>query len=92
MNGKTNIEGLPKAARVARARWRSRRGLLELELLLADFARERLPALTERELAEYERLLGCDDLDVHAWLLGRESAPSEVSDIVAKISRHLARV
>ena len=91
MNGKTNSEELSTAARIARARWRSRRGLLELELLLADFAAVRLPSLPGPQLAEYERLLGYDDLDMHAWLLDRVSAPADVANIVAEIRRHLDR-
>ncbi|MGE0625447.1 MAG: succinate dehydrogenase assembly factor 2 [Pseudomonadales bacterium] len=88
-NGKGD-DGLAPEARLARARWRSRRGLLELELLLTPFARERLPSLPTRQLEAYERLLGCDDLDVHAWLLAREAPPADFQGIVAEIRRHLA--
>ena len=84
------VDGLPAEARLERARWRSRRGLLELELLLAPFARDRLPSISGPLMDAYERLLEYDDLDVHAWLLAREAAPPEVGEIVADIRRHLA--
>jgi antitoxin CptB len=84
-----DVDGLPDHARLERARWRSRRGLLELELLLAPFARERLPSVSESLMAAYERLLEYDDLDVHAWLLARETAPPDVGAIVNEIRRHL---
>jgi len=85
-----NADGLPAGARLERARWRSRRGLLELELLLAPFARDRLPSVSSPLMDAYERLLEYDDLDVHAWLLAREAAPPEVGEIVTEIRRHLA--
>jgi len=88
-DGDTLPDGLTAEERIARARWRSRRGLLELELLLTPFARDRLPLLSAAMRADYDRLLGHDDLDVHAWLLDREATPPEVREIVAEIRRHL---
>ncbi|HEY5645506.1 MAG TPA: succinate dehydrogenase assembly factor 2 [Pseudomonadales bacterium] len=84
-----NEPQLSARSRVERARWRSRRGLLELELLLAPFARDRLASLSEPLMSAYERLLAFDDLDVHAWLLGAEEGPAEVQEIVLEIRRHL---
>lgn len=59
-------------------RWRSRRGLLELELLLLPFARECLDTLDADELHSYEQLLACEDLDIYDWLQQR-SAPTDPS-------------
>lgn len=71
-------------------RWRSRRGLLELELLLLPFADECLIDLEEPELDAYERLLACDDLDIYEWLQGRARPPDpELDAIVARIAAHL---
>lgn len=81
---------LSPAERIERARWRSRRGLLELELLLTPFARNRLPELSPELMDAYDRLLGCDDLDVHAWLLARDAVPTMVQEIVTEIRRHLS--
>lgn len=77
--------------RLDRLRWRCRRGLLELELLLAPFVAAELTGLPEPLLEQFELLLEFDDVDVHEWLLGRGTPPDEVADIVAEIQgRHPA--
>jgi antitoxin CptB len=73
--------------RYEKLRWRSRRGLLELELLLAPFVESRMPTLGVDLLDQFEALLEFDDVDVHEWLLGRSEAPREVADVVAEIRR-----
>ncbi len=75
--------------RLERARWRSRRGLLELELLLKPFAADRLAALEENRLQEYEQLLEHDDLDVHEWLMDRAAPPPALVPVVADIRAFL---
>lgn len=82
----------PAAAsiRVERLRWRSRRGLLELELLLRPFVDKRAAMLDVGALDDYERLLEFDDMDVHEWLMGRCAPPAELDAIVAEIRRFLA--
>lgn len=54
-----------------RLEWRSRRGMLELELALAPFVTKRLGSLSERERASYARLLEHDDWDIFDWVQGR---------------------
>lgn len=81
----------PRKHRLDRLRWRCRRGLLELELLLAPYVAAELAGLPEPLLEQFELLLGFDDVDVHAWLLGRGTLPDEVAGIVAEIrARHPA--
>ena len=77
-------------ARLERARWRSRRGLLELELLLKPFAAERLAEAGAARLDDYEALLTHDDLDVHEWLMRRADPPAELAAIVTEIRTFLA--
>ena len=77
-------------ARFERLRWRSRRGLLELELLLRPFIAERLPELERELLDQFEQLLECDDVDIHEWLLARNPAPAEVCPVVSAIRSHMA--
>jgi antitoxin CptB len=70
-------------------RWRSRRGLLELELLLLPFARDRLDALSVAELQSYEQLLACEDLDIYDWLqLRSQPAEPSLQQIVELIRAH----
>jgi antitoxin CptB len=56
----------------AALRWRSRRGLLELELLLRPFVGARLASLSPGEKRDYARLLEHDDCDIYDWLMGRD--------------------
>lgn len=76
--------------RLEKLRWRSRRGLLELELLLAPFVAGRMPTLSADLLDEFERLLEFDDVDVHEWLLGRSEAPGSVAGVVGEIRQTAA--
>lgn len=52
--------------------WASRRGMLELDLLLVPFCERRLRALDETGQRRYRTLLTCEDTQLYAWLLGRE--------------------
>lgn len=76
-------------ARLERARWRSRRGLLELELLLKPFVDGGFESLNESGKADYEHLLECDDMDVHEWILGRVEPPEPFLSIIREIRRFL---
>lgn len=55
----------------ARLRWRCRRGVKELDLLLQGFLERRYPRLSAREQALFRRLLDETDPDIHAWVTGR---------------------
>lgn len=55
--------------------WHSRRGMLELDLLLLPFARETLQDLDEEQLSLYRALLQEQDQDLFAWLIEREAHP-----------------
>jgi antitoxin CptB len=56
-------------------RWRCRRGLLEVDLLLQSFVKRGLNDLGEAEAAALSRLLECPDQELLPWLLGQEVAP-----------------
>ena len=68
-----------------RVRWRSRRGMLELDLLLVGFADECYPTLSRPLQADYRALLECDDWVVLDWLRERESPPQELDAVVDAI-------
>ena len=69
--------------------WRSRRGLLELELLLIPFVRERFEELPQDDQDRYVRLLEHEDLDIYDWLQGRSKPEDEsLHAIVDRIRRH----
>ena len=69
-----------------RARWRSRRGILELDLMLTSFARSRYPELAAADQSAYRRLLEAEDWRLWDWLQG-EPPPAELARIVALVAR-----
>lgn len=69
--------------------WHSRRGMLELDLLLLPFAQEVLPDLTEEQQLVYRRLLDEEDQDLFACLVDRVQYPdSDVQAMVDRIRAH----
>ena len=66
-----------------RAKWASRRGLLELDLLLSPFVNDAFDALTDELKSDYRALLFNDDQDLMEWIMGRAQVPS--SDLLSGI-------
>lgn len=56
--------------RRARIAWRCRRGMRELDLLLANFLTSGLKTLKRADLDDLEHLLEQPDQDILAWLTG----------------------
>lgn len=56
-----------------RSYWRSRRGLLELDLLLPPFVKARFTALTDAQRDALQRLLECEDQDIWDWYQQRST-------------------
>jgi len=56
-----------------RAKWASRRGLLELDLLLAPFVTEAFLELNVVLRQDYRELLFQDDQDLMEWIMGRSA-------------------
>lgn len=71
--------------------WASRRGMLELDLVLMPYARDVYPTLSAQDQRAYQQLLDAEDTDLFAWFL-QKSVPEDVvlADIVAKVL-HFAR-
>ena len=66
--------------------WHSRRGMLELDLLLVPYAQHHLPEMDATALAGYEALLAQEDQDLFLWLTGRAEAP------VAGLQEEIVRI
>jgi len=68
--------------------WHSRRGMLELDLLLVPFVDQCVPTLPPQEQVLYQQMLREEDQDLFKWLLLREPAPTEdlrhIIDIIRK--------
>lgn len=56
--------------------WHSRRGMLELDLLLVPFAQQHVQHLTVEQQQLYRLLLVEEDQDLYSWLTRRAPAPS----------------
>ena len=72
------------ATAAARLRWRCRRGIKEMDLLLQGFLERRYPMLGAREQAAFQALLDEADLDIYAWITGQ--ATPENADYLSIIN------
>jgi antitoxin CptB len=52
--------------------WGSRRGMLELDLVLMPFLDNVYPTLAQDDKERYWKLLECEDQDMFAWFMRRE--------------------
>lgn len=69
--------------------WGSRRGMLELDLILMPFVEEAYPSLAAEDQARYETLLAEQDQDMFTWFLGRKDpADPDLLRIVELIREH----
>lgn len=66
-------------ARRARLRWRSRRGLLENDLILTRFLDAHETELSDDEVDALTRLLELPDNDLMGLLLGRDEAEEQLN-------------
>jgi antitoxin CptB len=66
--------------------WHSRRGMLELDVLLVPFVREVYPHLGDVDRECYRKLLECEDQDMFGWFMERsESEDPELQRMVRMI-------
>ncbi len=67
-------------------RWASRRGMLELDLVLEPFVLARYAGLDEQDRARFQQLMSCEDQDLFAWFMQRERPEDEeLRAIVSKV-------
>ena len=73
---------------VRRLRWRCRRGMRELDVLLLRYLDEEYPRASAAERDAFARILDLQDPEVFGYLVGRTS-PDEalLRDVVARIRR-----
>ena len=76
----------PAAAETGRLRWRCRRGMKELDLLLVRWLDRCYPAAGPAARAAFARLLEAQDPQLVAWLLKGEPAPDdELQELVDEL-------
>ena len=69
--------------------WHSRRGMLELDVLLIPFVEEAYRGLDAEDQARYQKLLSCEDTDMFEWFMQR-SRPED-PDRQRRVDRCLSR-
>lgn len=70
-------------------KWRCRRGMRELDLLMEKFLASDFDRLGDVELASLEQLLDEPDQDIFAWLTATREPPQDFDAIVSRIRRSL---
>jgi len=70
--------------------WHSRRGMLELDVLLIPFLEKAYRDLDKEDQERYEKLLVCEDTDMFEWFMQR-SRPDD-PDLQRIVDIILARV
>ena len=73
-----------------RLRYRAwHRGTRELDLLLGPYADAEIERMGPAELDGFERLLGFEETELQAWLLGAEQPPPDVDrELLDRIITH----
>lgn len=72
-----------------RIRWRCRRGLLELDLVLREFLRVDFERLGPDEKADFARLLDAADNDLWDWVSARSDPDDRGLDDLVKRLRSI---
>jgi antitoxin CptB len=71
---------------LARMRWKCRRGMLELDLLLRDFLDSGYANLDDAQRRCFDQLLDYPDAVLLEWFMGRvRPADKDVANLVEKI-------
>lgn len=69
-----------------RLRWRARRGMLELDLLLLPFVDSHLASMSKEKQAVFIRLLEQDDPDLLQWFSGTATPDDQaLAEMVAAV-------
>ncbi|MFV1872955.1 MAG: succinate dehydrogenase assembly factor 2 [Oleiphilus sp.] len=67
---------LPEDITFKRLAWHSRRGMLELDVLLVPFLNDVYRELSKEDQERYQRLLDCEDPDLFSWFM-QHSVPAD---------------
>ena len=71
---------------LSRLRWRCRRGMRELDLLLTRWLDRAYPQADPEQRAVFEKLLACEDDQLWRWFMGREIPDAkDLDELVGRI-------
>ena len=69
-------------------RWRLRRGMKELDVLLERYLARRYESASGGERGAFEKLLDEEDPHLWQWLMGHAPIPPEFEHVITQIRRH----
>jgi len=72
---------------LSRVRWRCRRGLLELDIVLGRFTEQHYLELDEAQQAVFDVLLDMPDTELWDMIAGKVAPPAECSSLLAVIQK-----
>ena len=68
-----------------RIRWRCRRGMRELDVLLENYLNRHFDQAATPEQAQFLLLLDQEDPDIWAWLIGHAQPPAELANVILRL-------
>jgi antitoxin CptB len=72
-----------------RLRWLLRRGMKELDVVMARYYERRYPSAPAAERAAFLRLITqVEDPEIWAWTVGSSETPDEFADVITELRRH----
>ena len=74
------------AQELGKLRWRCRRGMRELDVLLERYADERFGAASAAEQEAFRQLLETQDTVLYAYCLGLEPVPPRLKSLIDRIT------
>lgn len=69
--------------------WASRRGMLELDVVLLPYLDKKGTSFTEQQLGHYSQFLEETDPDLYAWIMGFEQPKPEYKVLVDDIKQFI---
>ena len=71
---------------LGRLRWRCRRGMKELDVLLTRYVEERFAAAPAAERQAFESLLDDQDPLIYAYCMGQSPVPAHLESLIRSIT------
>jgi len=71
---------------VGKLRWRCRRGMKELDILLTRYVDERYGTAQPEEQQAFQLLLETQDPVIYAYCLGQEPPPAHLAALIERIT------
>ena len=69
-------------------RWRQRRGMKELDVLLERYYHRHYETASAEDRAAFSKLLDREDPEIWLWIVGQAESPAEFANVIAALRRH----